>query len=407
MDQHNLRLCAASLTVLENIRLCPQFSCMDAVLNSLTKDVSAFTRAYGRLCHTIYQSGDAASALTRAIQWDQNALTASLEEPAAYLLDAATRDLRIIQQLAGLQAQTLIEFACDAFPDDKEFLKRLPVFPTGKPLPLQNGAALCDTYRACGFGRFAGATAFSARHDGIVEAIVHHDKIRLRDLKGYARQKESILENTRSFLAGAQANNILLYGDKGTGKSSTVKAVVNEYADRGLKIIELPISEIDVFPSLCEQIAQSPFKFIVFLDDLSFNQEDENFTALKAFVEGGITEKPDNLILYATSNRRHLVNEHFSDRQGDEIHVRDTLEAITSLSDRFGLEITFAVPDKDEYLKIVEELSAEQGLLLPQQDLYLRAERFALRRNGRSPRTARQFIQYALAQRAAEQNERL
>ena len=212
------------------------------------------------------------------------------------------------------------------------------------------------------------------------------------------RQKQQILKNTRAFLDGREANNILLYGDKGTGKSSTVKAVVNEYAERGLKIIEMSPRHIACFPRIFADTLRSPFRFIVFLDDLSFSREDDNFAALKAFIEGGLAGKPSNLVIYATSNRRHLIRETFADREGDEVRVRDSLETVTSLSDRFGLEITFSVPDKDEYLYIVDQLAAENGLALSGEQLHLLAERFALRRNGRSPRTARQFISQQLAE---------
>ena len=181
-------------------------------------------------------------------------------------------------------------------------------------------------------------------------------------------------------------------------RSSTVKAVANEYADRGLKIIEMSPRQITNFPKLFEQTLRSPFRFIVFLDDLTFSSEDDNFAALKAFIEGGLAGKPSNLVIYATSNRRHLIRESMADRQGDEVRVRDTLETVTSLSDRFGLEITFSVPDKDEYLYIVEQLAKENDLNLDIDELHLLAERFALRRNGRSPRTARQFISQQLAE---------
>ena len=156
--------------------------------------------------------------------------------------------------------------------------------------------------------------------------------------------------------------------------------------------------QITNFPKLFEQTLRSPFRFIVFLDDLTFSSEDDNFAALKAFIEGGLAGKPSNLVIYATSNRRHLIRESMADRQGDEVRVRDTLETVTSLSDRFGLEITFSVPDKDEYLYIVEQLAKENDLNLAIDELHLLAERFALRRNGRSPRTARQFISQQLAE---------
>ena len=155
---------------------------------------------------------------------------------------------------------------------------------------------------------------------------------------------------------------------------------------------------IPCFPQLFQQTLRSPFRFILFLDDLSFSREDRNFAALKAFIEGGLAGKPANLVIYATSNRRHLIRESMADRQGDDVRVRDTLETVTSLSDRFGLEITFSVPDKDEYLYIVEQLADESGLKLDRDELHLLAERFALRRNGRSPRTARQFISQQLAE---------
>ena len=204
-------------------------------------------------------------------------------------------------------------------------------------------------------------------------------------------------------MQGKLANHILLYGDKGTGKSSTVKAVVNEYAKQGLKIIDLSMAQLKYFPKICETAGASPFKFILFLDDLTFQQEDETFTALKAFIEGGVAGKPDNILIYATSNRRHLVKENMSERMTEnEIHLRDTMETSSSLSDRFGLEITFSVPDKEEYLDIVDSLAEEYGIDLEQKELHMLAERFALTRGGRSPRTARQFIKLQVSEMAME-----
>ena len=359
-----------------------------------------FAARYGALCAAQFACGDASRAVLDAVHFDVNTLTDTIDAPAPALLDAATHDIEVLNALLALDGAALK--AAAAGRHNAPALLTLPDFPAGASLPFRDGAAIASFYRAQGYGFFAQSSAFAVQDDGTVAPIVHPDAIRLRDLPGYERQKQQILQNTLAFLDGREANNILLYGDKGTGKSSTVKAVVNEYAGRGLKIIEMSPRHITCFPRLFAETLRSPFRFIVFLDDLSFNREDDNFAALKAFIEGGLAGKPSNLVIYATSNRRHLIRETFADREGDEVRVRDSLETVTSLSDRFGLEITFSVPDKDEYLYIVDQLAAESGLDLPAEQLHLLAERFALRRNGRSPRTARQFI----SQQMAEQYEK-
>lgn len=386
------------LSVLGNLAGHPLVQGYRAALDALRGDSAVFGGKYGALCDCVYRTGDLRQALLEAVHCDENALNAQLDAPARHILDAAAHDLSVLNGLLALSGEDFLRDAREAFPGIAEYLTSLPVFPAGEALPFSTGEELAAYYRENGYGFFARASAFAVRSEREIRPVPHPDPIRLSDLPGYERQKKAILTNTLAFLAGKSANNILLYGDKGTGKSSTVKAIVNEYAPRGLKIVELPPKLVKMFPWLCERIAASPFRFIVFLDDLSFDQEDENFAALKAFIEGGLAGKPENLVIYATSNRRHLVRESFSSRQGDDIHLRDTLETATSLSDRFGLEITFSVPDKDEYLYIVDELAAEYGLALPEDELHLLAERFALRRNGRSPRTARQFISQHLAE---------
>lgn len=386
------------LSVLSGLTDIPLVQRYRAALEALRCDSTAFGWEYGALCDTVYRTGDLRQALLEAVHCDENALNAHADGHSRYVLDAATHDLGVLNGLLSLSGEDILQEARKAFPGEADYLTGLPDFPKSEPLPFSTGEDLAAYYRKHGCGFFARASAFAVRSENEIRPVPHPDPIRLTDLPGYERQKKAILTNTLAFLAGKAANNILLYGDKGTGKSSTVKAIVNEYAPRGLKIVELPPKLVRVFPWLCERIAASPFRFIVFLDDLSFDQEDENFAALKAFIEGGLAGKPENLVIYATSNRRHLVRESFSSRQGDDIHLRDTLETATSLSDRFGLEITFSVPDKDEYLYIVDELAAEYGVDLPPDELHLLAERFALRRSGRSPRTARQFISQHLAE---------
>ncbi len=398
MDFHTLHTRLCCLSVLRNLQDEPLLQAYRRVLGAYSADVLTFCDAYGALCDHIYRAGDTGRWMRRRIQCSSNALTGSLTQPSPAVLQAVTRDLETLSALLALTGRDLAAQACLAFPNDAGTLAYLPDFPAGKPLPFTNGDQLRGFYQQFGYGFFAKSNCFTVGPEGEILAVSRPDPIRLTDLKGYARQKEQVVANTLAFLDDRPSNNILLYGDKGTGKSSTVKAVVNEYASRGLRIIELAPKQIGLFPRICAEAARSPYHIIVFLDDLTFDVEDENFAALKAFIEGGLTGKPANVVLYATSNRRHLVRESFASRQGDDIHVRDTLETVTSLSDRFGLEITFSVPDKDEYLSIVDQLADEYGLFLPADQLHLLAERFAIRRNGRSPRTARQFISYQLTQ---------
>ena len=222
------------------------------------------------------------------------------------------------------------------------------------------------------------------------------DPIRLTDLKNYELQRNKVIDNTESFIAGHPANNVLLYGDRGTGKSSTVHAILNEYWQQGLRMIEIPKSAVADLSLIREQIADSPMKFIIYIDDLSFDSNDTSFSELKAALEGSLSGKQPNTIIYATSNRRHLIKENFSDREND-VNKGDTMQEQLSLSDRFGLTITFLNPDKKEYLDIVEKLACdrhfeEHGVDVDK--LLFKADQWATRRGGRSPRGAKQFIDH-------------
>ena len=311
------------------------------------------------------------------------------EQTGELLDECLANELFLLEELA--------EISCEELTDSLDFDGFLPRYNTEKADFSKIYADRIHNIAKYGYGIYSQYHVFVIDNGKIVP-VEYPDSISLSQLSGYERERGEVIDNTLALLAGKPANNVLLYGDCGTGKSSTVKAVANEYADRGLKIIQMSPRHITCFPKLFEQTLRSPFRFIVFLDDLTFDREDDNFAALKAFIEGGLAGKPSNLVIYATSNRRHLIRESMADRQGDDVRVRDTLETVTSLSDRFGLEITFSVPDKDEYLYIVEQLADESGLALERDELHLLAERFALRRNGRSPRTARQFISQQLAE---------
>ena len=186
---------------------------------------------------------------------------------------------------------------------------------------------------------------------------------------------------------------MLLYGDAGTGKSSTIKAVCNHYAAQGLRLVEVKKNQIFQIPHIAEELSSNPLKFVLFIDDLSFTSNDDNFSALKAILEGGVFACGKNIAIYATSNRRHLVKETMGDRAGDELHVNDTIQETMSLAARFGLTITYQRPDKDDYLSIVKNLALQYGLSLSQEELFRKAEAYALRSGGRSPRAAKQFVE--------------
>lgn len=372
------------------------------LLSSYRESVEVFCTAYSAYCKYILENSVASKMFYEELLYDEN-IFAQYSTRNSFLAmpksvkKAAEFDLETIRELSALKAEELLKCAAEVYEKDGEYLLSLPQFPCSPSFPVANAEELYELYQKNGYGFFARGRAFYVE-EGTPVCIEKPDKTRLTDLKGYTRQKQAIIANTISFLKGAESNNILLYGDKGTGKSSTVKAIINEYAHLGLKIIELKITQIADFLKICEIAGKSPFKFIIFLDDLSFHQEDSNFASLKAFIEGGIAGKPENILIYATSNRRHLVREGLSDRsKGDDVHLRDTLETVTSLSDRFGLEITFSVPDKDEYLDIVDILAEEYGLELEDKELHMLAERFAIHRGGRSPRTARQFINHQIS----------
>lgn len=243
-----------------------------------------------------------------------------------------------------------------------------------------------------GYGKFRTARSFTVQ-DGTLVPVKFADPQTLDDLYGYERERHLVYENTRALAEGRGAANVLLYGDAGTGKSSTIKACAAAFADQGVRLIEFEKIQLHEIPKIIDELYNTPLKFIFFIDDLSFTTEDDNFSCLKGMLEGSVTGKSDNIAIYASSNRRHLVRELAEDRSGSDIHLNDTLQQTMSLSARFGLTITFQRPEKDLYLEIVKKLAAEENIDMPEDELCRKAEAFAIRSSGRSPRTARQFIQ--------------
>lgn len=245
-----------------------------------------------------------------------------------------------------------------------------------------------------GTGVFARADMFRLRTDHGVELVpvVHHDTTTFDSLYGYALQHQAIIENTEALVCSLPASNLLLYGDAGTGKSASIKAVANLFCRKGVRLVEAGKDQLAALPELLEVLADEPLKFIVYIDDLSFCEQDDSFAALKAVLEGSVCARPDNVVIYATSNRRHLVKESMSARSGDDVHRRDTLQETLSLSQRFGQCLFFQRPDKEEYLATARRIAREFGLYGTDEAFEREAESFALSQGGRSARCARQFV---------------
>ena len=244
-----------------------------------------------------------------------------------------------------------------------------------------------------GYGIFYDNNMFVLDDKKNIIAVKHKDNQDIKKLYGYETERNKVISNTKILLEGKKANNILLYGDAGTGKSSTGKAVANFFKEEGLRLIEIKKNQLNFITDIIESLSNSPLKFIIFIDDLTFSSNDDTFSYLKAVLEGGVNSFPNNIAVYVTSNYRHLIKENFGDRTGDDIHVEDTIQQIMSLTNRFGTIITFQRPDRDLFSEIVLSYAKENNIKMDREELIKQAEAYAIRSAGRSPRVAKQFIE--------------
>ena len=265
--------------------------------------------------------------------------------------------------------------------------------------PEDMKATLTDFYKDYGVGRFGLHKAFRIEHDAQgthIVPILNIAHVKLDDLVGYEIAKKKLTDNTTAFVEGKKANNCLLFGDAGTGKSSSIKAITNEYYERGLRVIEVYKHQFEYLNDVIAQIKNRNYKFIIYMDDLSFEDFEVEYKYLKAVIEGGLEKKPKNVLIYATSNRRHLVRERFTDKEDrdDDLHTNDTVQEKLSLSSRFGVTIYFGSPDKKEFQGIVKALAERNGIMMDENELLLKANAWELSHGGLSGRTAQQFIDY-------------
>lgn len=248
---------------------------------------------------------------------------------------------------------------------------------------------LCVHYKTLGTGIFAKYYAFLQERDGIC-GIENPDSTSFSNLVGLEHIKKVLIDNTETLLSGERANNVLLFGDRGTGKSSCVKALLNMFAPRGLRVIELPKHCIGMIPTLFKTLEKKPQKFILYLDDLSFEKHEPEYRTLKVVMDGQLGSMPQNVLIYATSNRRHLIKENWKDREGGDVHANDNMQEMLSLSERFGISLVFSAPNQREYLDIVAKLLADRGIEI-NADIERLAVVWQMNYGGRTPRCAAQF----------------
>ncbi len=343
---------------------------------------------YAAFAEQLYaRSGNLTNEIRSLVLMHENAYVrrcAQGKEPSGVMRDCLKEELLTLQTAAELSSETV-----------KNAIGGGDYLPKWETEPCDFFALYFERMKSAstkGYGLFAKYHTFFLKN-GELMPVSHPDQTSLSELYGYEIQRQEVIENTLALVQGKPAVNLLLYGDAGTGKSSTVKAVVNAYREQGLRLIELKKEQLREIPQLVDTLAHNPLKFILFIDDLSFTRDDDDFSALKAMLEGSVSSNAANVVIYATSNRRHLVRETFSDREGDEIHYNDTMQEMLSLSDRFGLTITFLRPDKTQYQEIVRELAEQYGVTMEPQELRVKADAFAIRKSGYSPRVAKQFIE--------------
>ena len=372
-----------------------------AKLLDLTDRMEAGAPGYGPVCDAVAQFE--AALFEHTTNWGSYLSAAVLEAETVCVRQAASgtlapalqtaldSELAFLQALCGLTLDELLAAAGSATGQAQE-LAFLPRWETSSiDLPAAYAQRMSEVGKK-GYGMFAKHHVFTVENGQLVP-VKYPDPQRLSELPGYEKEREKVIANTKALLAGMPANNVLLYGDAGTGKSSAVKAIANEFAPEGLRLVEVKKNQLYQIPDLMDKLAANPLKFILFIDDLSFTANDDNFAALKAILEGSVGGRAKNIAVYATSNRRHLIKETLTARTGDDIHEADTRQELMSLSARFGLTVTFQRPEKARFETILAELAKQHGIDMPMDQLLVKAEAFAIRAGGRSPRVAKQFIE--------------
>lgn len=368
----------------------PVMSALKALLEALcAAQAEEAISAYSHLFFTLRQEGALGLGdwLYRAVRYEENPYADLIarggEDPA--LVQAAQKDVVLFNELAKTDGS---EFLACLSEEYAETVATLPRWTAGKEIDFEE---LTEFYRLHGAGLFARYRAF-LWEDGQLVPVEHPDSPKQEELLGYEMQRQQVIANTRALVAGHAVNNALLFGDSGTGKSATVKSLLTQPGLESVRLIEVQKDGLAGMTKLIRTLRTKPQKFILFIDDLAFDQDDKVFSALKTILEGGLEPRPANVAVYATSNRRHLVRQTFSERAGEEIDTFETIAEKTALSERFGLRVLYQNMDKKGYLALVDHLAAREGVAIPAEQLHAMAMQWDVRHGGRTPRSARQFI---------------
>lgn len=384
-EQKNLAKKLLTLSVFRNlINKVP----LKNLINYLKSESDTIEKAslYGEFVYSLGGYGNSFSEfLSRAVFEDENYYivgVAKKKKIDSSIMENALEELKLLSSLTELDKKELTQDA---------IFEYVPKFKNKKIDFVKEYKKRIKNVDKYGYGIFASSEMFKVV-DGEIIPVESADEIKLDSFVGYEDERKQVLENTKALLEGRPAANVLLCGDAGTGKSSTVKACVNHFYKDGLRLIEIRKDQLLSLASVMGKIADNPLKFIIFIDDLSFNKNDDSFSMLKAALEGSASKKANNAVIYATSNRKHIIKESFADRNStDDVHRNDTMQELLSLSDRFGLTVYFQKPNKELYLNIVKILAQKSGINASE-DLLVKAEAFALSKGSRSPRAAEQFI---------------
>lgn len=388
MKEYGLRDLACRISSINIFRNILNKKQMASFLNYLKcdGDVCEKLNIYGEFVNSLADYNNSFSEfLTDAVCTDENIFVkgcALKKDLPKSVSDNASAELDLFSELTKISSDDLVDFHYDGY---------IPEFENDETDFQTMYANRMENIEKYGYGIFATAGMFKIENDEIV-AVEAADDIALDRFVGYSDERQKIVDNTQMLVDGRPAANALLCGDAGTGKSSTVKATANYFYDKGVRLIEIRKDQLFKLSYVMGRIEGNPLKFIIFIDDLSFNKNDDCFSMLKAVLEGSASAKSSNAVIYATSNRRHIVKETFSDRSSaDDIHRNDTVQELLSLSERFGLTVYFEKPSKSLYLDIIHKLAQRNGIEVTE-DLDIRAEAFALSRGSRSPRAAEHFI---------------